>query len=77
MICKLCGFSCRQIENRHHWQKNHCSTCHYIGRRKPYNSTGRPKIIKEIMVIMYQSQRHGYFICQECFKDRQEQKLVI
>jgi hypothetical protein len=28
-------------------------------------------------IEMYQSSRHGYFICQECFKDRQEQRLVI
>ena len=28
-------------------------------------------------IEMYQSQRHGYFICVECFKDRQEQRLVI
>ena len=28
-------------------------------------------------IEMYQSQRHGYYICQECFKDRQEQRLVI
>ena len=29
------------------------------------------------IIEMYQSQRHGYYICQECFKDRQEQRLVI
>tara|TARA_R110002126_G_scaffold101936_2_gene234014 strand:- start:463 stop:618 length:156 start_codon:yes stop_codon:yes gene_type:complete len=28
-------------------------------------------------IEMYQSQRHGYFICVECFKDRQEQRLTI
>jgi len=30
-----------------------------------------------VTIEMYQSQRHGYFICVECFKDRQEQRLVI
>jgi superfamily II helicase len=28
-------------------------------------------------VEMYRSMAHGYFICQECFKDRQEKKLTI
>lgn len=28
-------------------------------------------------IELYKSLRHSYFICQECFNDRQEQKLVI
>ena len=28
-------------------------------------------------IKMWQSFNHGYYICQECFKDRQEKKLTI
>jgi len=35
------------------------------------------KITFGYKIEMYQSQRHGYFICQECFKYRQEKKLTI
>ena len=41
MICKLCGFSCRQIENRHNWQKGHCAKCHYHGLRSAYGHRGK------------------------------------
>jgi len=51
MMCKLCGKCVRQIENRHNWKKGQCAKCHYMGRIKPYVSSGRPKIIKEIVVI--------------------------
>ena len=51
MICRICHNCCRQIEKRHNWEKHHCAKCHYLGRTKPYSSTGRPKIIKEIIVL--------------------------
>ena len=143
MICRLCGTCCRQIENRHNWQKRHCARCHYLGLRAAFGYRGKLKvkpvlkwdvnlapklttiqtkewhgkiinfanlvlkfiiykwilfnmakinILKKIStdrickyckitfidkIQMYQSQRYGYFICQPCFKDRQDKKLAI
>ncbi len=28
-------------------------------------------------IELFQSMRHGYFICQECFHDRRNKKLTI
>ena len=28
-------------------------------------------------IEMYQSQRHGYYICVECFEHRREKRLTI
>ena len=41
MICKLCGFSCRQIEKRHSWKFGHCAKCHYLGNKSAYGYQGK------------------------------------
>ena len=138
MICRLCG-TCRQIENRHNWEKRHCARCHYLGLRAAFGYRGKIKVkpiskwdvnlarkpttiltreklgkntnfanpvlkfitwrlrlfsmktlkkIKDTLckyceksfapeVLMWKSQMHGHYICQDCFKDRQEKRLRV